>query len=162
MLEKFDIQFVTSSFSSCNLLFYLDLIRSAKKSELRELRTAVKQHAKTVQPNQAFADIPNFSTHQAIVKAINYELRRRTPLGIVEYAVFPIRRFIVQTFSGMKLKLDDRFGVIYSKPTHRSSVMHTTHKEIAASAWGFIEKHEKALITMVLGLLSAWIIKKFM
>jgi hypothetical protein len=157
----FDIDFVTSHFSTCDLIYYLDLIRSMSNDELRALRAKTLEHQRSSRSQQAFADVENMSTHQAITKAINHELLRRSFAFRIAVALFPVRKFIVETFSGLALRLDDRFGVIYSKPKFRRTIWHLHHNVLLSGAWRFIVRNERTIFAATLTGIGALIARYF-
>ena len=78
MIENFDIDFVVSNFQVTNLKYYLDLLREASNADLRHFRREVKRHKKHNRQHQAFTNVKKFSTHDAIIAAINHELLKRS------------------------------------------------------------------------------------
>lgn len=162
MSATFDIDFVTSHFSTCNLIYYLDLIRAMSNDELRALRVRVREHQSNARSQRAFADVEQMSTHQAIIKAINHELLRRSSAFRVASVLFPVRKFTVEAFSGLELRFDDRFGVLYSRPKLRKSLWHLPHNVLLSTIWQFIVRNEKAFVAAILGGIGALIAKYVM
>lgn len=153
----FDIDFVTSHFSVCDLIYYLDIIRSMSNNELRVLRANVMKHQRNSRAQQAFSNVENVSTHQAIIKAINHELLRRSFAFRIVVALFPARKLAVEIFSGLKLRFDDRFGVMYLKPEFRRTVWHLHHKALLSATWRFVVRNEKTIFAAILAGIGALI-----
>ena len=129
MTAIFDIGFVTRSFHVTNLKHYLEKIQSAPTRDLRQFRSEVKRHRKKHRQNQAFSDVPNFSTHDAIIATINHELRKRYHLSPLFSIMTRIRKPVVRLFTGFTLKEDEYFGAIYSRPQRLTSVWHMPNTE---------------------------------
>ncbi len=156
----FDIQFVTTSFGSCNLGHYLGLLGNASSEELRDFRRQVKSHEKRSKSSHAFANTPWLTTHGAILAAINYELLKRSPLRHKIWSlVLPARQFLVAKLSGVELERNEHFGAIYTSPKYRRSVWHMPHGEIATRCWRFVLDHRKAIVGSILSVITALIIK---
>ncbi len=162
MNATFDIDFVASHFSTCSLIYYLDLIRAMNNDELRVLRANVVEHRRNSRPQPAFADVENMSTHQAIINAISHELLRRSVAFRIAVALFPVRKFIVETFSGLELRFDDRFGVMYSTPKYRRTIWHLHHTVLLSATWSFIIRNEKTIFAATLTGIGALIARYFM
>lgn len=142
----FDLDFVTSAFQTTNLKFYLDQFKTASNIELRNFRKKVKLHSKSVRQQQAFSNVDNYTTHDAIVAAINYELLKRSKLYKVYKFIFPGRRLFVKAFSGIELKEHESFGTLYCKPKYVSSIWHKPHGKIFKNISSFLARNWANLI----------------
>jgi hypothetical protein len=131
MIDKFDINFVTSNFGTCNLKFYLDLLHAASKSDLSQLKKEIKHHKKINRQQKAFSNVNNFSTHDAIIAAINHEFLKRSPFYGIYKGILIIRRKIVKIFTGLELKEHEYFGSLYSQPQYlQHYYLHMPHTEL--------------------------------
>lgn len=116
----FNIDFVVNKFGVMDLGHYISAMKEAGSNDLRELRAAIKQHRKLNSEHQAFADVPDFSTHDAIISAINNELRNRSVLRQIERLTFPLRRLSLRVRRGLLLKKNDAFGALKTLPNKRA------------------------------------------
>jgi hypothetical protein len=130
MIDKFDIDFVISSFQTCNLKYYLDLFHDASIPDLRQLKKEIKQHRKSNRQQKAFFNVNNFSTHDAVISAINHELLKRSSVYPIYKSIFHIRHYIVKIFTGIELRNDNYFGALYTHPEYRKHFyIHMPHTE---------------------------------
>ncbi len=100
----FDIDFVTTKFGVTNVGHYLGLLKKASIRDLRRFRAEVKQHKKTHPQQQAFSNVPDYSTHEAILAAISHELRKRAFYYSIYLAILPVKRVLASMFRGLELK----------------------------------------------------------
>jgi len=160
MIEKFNIDFVISHFQATNLKYYLDLLREASKPDLRQLRLEVKRHKKHNRQNQAFSKVRNFSTHDAIISAINHELLKRSFYYFFYKMLLRIRSPIVKTFTGLNLKEHEYFGTLYCEPKRRHHYfLQMPHYELFPILGNFLVTNWKFIIGSILtiiGLYIAW------
>jgi len=141
MESIFDIEFVTSHFGSTNLKHYFDLLKDASNQELKEFKQQVILHSKTNKQRGALLDVPNLSSHNAIILGINYELLKRSWRYKIYKIVFPLRQWLVKTFSGINLTPHETFGHLYIPIKHSSSIWHLHHKELASICITFLRKY---------------------
>jgi hypothetical protein len=151
----FDIDFVTTQFGVTNLGHYIDVIKAASKTELVRFRSEVRQHERTHPKQQAFADIPDFSTHDGIVAAINHELRKRSFAFAIYKFTLPVKRFFASTLRGLELKNHDDFGILYSVPHRTRSVLHMSLGELGALLKQFFFAHWKFIVGSLIALVGA-------
>lgn len=151
----FDLDFVIAHFDTCNLGHYLEIIRRASKAELRQFRSQVKQHQKTHKSGLAYSNTPFLTTHGAIISAINHELLKRSLWFKVWFLVIPIRQLYASKFRGLELQRHENFGVIYTKPQHQKSILHTSFPEMISAVWKFIVRNETVIVTGAIGIVSA-------
>jgi hypothetical protein len=161
-MQKFDIDFVTSHFGSCNLRHYIDIIKSANSTDLRELRAQIISHSRIQRQQQAFSNTPGLSSHEALVKAINHTLLLRSPVRHMLWSsAMPVRQWLVRTFSGLNLKKDDSFGAIYTQPDHRKTVFHMPHSAIGNSLVDFYLRNWQFLVKVtvaIAAILVTWLV----
>lgn len=139
MIEKFDIDFVVSNFQVTNLKYYLDLLRDASNVDLRHLRQEVKRNQKCNRQHQAFTNVKKFSTHDAIIAAINHELLKRSFFYPLSKILLRLRAPIVKTFTGLELKEHEYFGTLYTQPEYlRHYYLHMPHKQFLSLIGHFI------------------------
>ena len=129
--------FVTSHFGSTNLKHYFDHLKDASKQELKEFKKQVIFHSKTNHQHDAFLDVPNLSSHKAIILAINYELLKRSWRYKIFKIVFPVRQWLVKILKGINLTKHDIFGYLYIPQKHRSSVWHISHANLLTMFMSF-------------------------
>ena len=155
MIKKFDIDFVASYFHATNLKFYLvELLRGASKPALRHLRQKVRTHKKHNRQNQAFSDVPNLSTHDAIIAAISHELLKRSFVYWLYKAIFPIRKFLVSTFTEKELKEHEVFGSLYPLPKCPKGGLRTPITEIIRVFGCFLMRNSKFIITTIVSIIG--------
>jgi len=130
MKPLFDIAFVTANFDTINIGHYLCLLKSASKSELKSFKKQVIAHGKQNKERLAFLDIPNYSSHRAVVSAIEYELLKRSWKYELFKIIFPIRKWLVKMFSGIDLKEHEYLGTLYCPKNSRSGMWHLSHHEL--------------------------------
>jgi len=155
----FDIDFVTTNFSVTNLGHYLGCIKNASSANLIQLKSEVRGHKKTNPQQQAFSDIPNYSTHDAILAAINHELRKRSFRYRLYTVFFPVIRFLASSFRGLEVKNSEDFGLLYTVP-RRKNALHMSLGEIGSVLWRFFTEHWKFIVTSLIaiaGVLIAWL-----
>jgi hypothetical protein len=160
MAELFDIQFVTTHFSTCNLSYYLELLEEAPIQDLSQFRKQVQVCAKQSQTSQAYSNTPWLTCHGAIIAAIDQQILKRSPIQFKFWClILPVRKFLVARFSGMELETPEFFGAIYSTPKHRRSVWHMPHRELATVLRRFVGEYQKAIVTAVLSIITAVVVK---
>ncbi len=157
MNTMFDIDFVTSNFQVTNLNHYLDKFKAASNKELRRFKEEIIQHGKNNKQHQAFSNIKNYTTHEAIISAINYELLKRSNLYYLYQAIFPIRKWIVCVFSGIELKEHKAFGTLYCQPKYMKSFWHEPYQVLLNKLWSFWCKNW-AKILISIGTIGAFIV----
>ncbi|MGR3302515.1 MAG: hypothetical protein ACUZ8I_08440 [Candidatus Scalindua sp.] len=109
----FDINSAIYSFPAGRLDIYLDEIKEASKDELHKLKKEIINHSKTNKQHQTFSDVKNYSTHKALISAINYELRRRSKILFKFYmATFPIRKWLANIRNGSTLIQNEHYGTL--------------------------------------------------
>ena len=99
----FDIGFITEHFGTTNLGHYIEIIRSTSPDALRQFRAQIVEHRKGRVLRAAFADVPGVSAHDALIKAVGYELLRRSPWFAPWRRVFPLRRRLASLLRGVDL-----------------------------------------------------------
>ena len=157
MNTMFDIDFATSNFQVTNLKYYLDKFKTASNKELRRFKQEITQHGKNNRQHQAFSNIKNYTTHNAIISAINYELLKRSKLYYLYQAAFPFRKWIVSVFSGIELKEHEAFGTLYCHPEYIRSIWHVPHQTLFKKTWSFGCKNW-ANILISIGTVGAFIV----
>jgi len=151
--KKFDIDFVTSHFGTCDLGHYIRVIQSTSTSELRELRAKIISHERSHHTQLAFSNTPGLTTHGALLKAINYTILKRSRLRHRVWLIFlSPRQWLARILSGMTLKKDPNFGAIYTRLNHRKSVLHMSLDETGRALLTFAAAHWKFLITTVIAI----------
>ncbi len=150
MEPLFDIDWVTGHFSVTDLNHYLNLIKSAYNSELLAFKKQVSAHARENKQHGAFSNVPNYSSHKAIISAIKYELLKRSWRHELFKAIFPVRKWLVKTFSGMDLELSNDFGTLYCTPEYRFSMWHLSHTKLMKTLLSFWKRHFKWIITTLI------------
>lgn len=158
--EPFPVAFVTSAFDACNLKHYLDQIRGMSTEELARLRSEIKTHARAVEPQQAFANMPGLSTHNALLKAIAHERLRRSVLIGLWHRILPIRQFVVAKFSGVDLKNNEYFGALYIPRNNPSTLFHLSHRDLVEYIGKFLYRNWFAvgsLLVAVAAVIVAWL-----
>jgi hypothetical protein len=154
MKEIFDIDFVVSHFQTANLKINLDKLKTASTTHLRHFRKSVKYHRKINKTNKAFVNVPNYTSHDAIISAINYELLKRTPIMHSLYKLlFHPRKLVVKAFSGLELMEHNELGALYYKPNNIQNVWHMSHSMVFKNILDFWLKNWKFLITTSLAIL---------
>ena len=149
----FDLDFVTTHFEVTNVGHYLGLIKKASKGDLRRFRAEVKRHKKTHKQRQAFSNVPDYSTHDAIIAAIAHELRRRSFTYPVYSATLPVKRFLASFLRGLELQDHRDLGVLYTVPRRRRSPLHMPMRELGALVGRFFIANWKWLIGTAIALL---------
>jgi len=142
----FDIDFVTSAFGSTNLKHYLDELKTASKTDLRQFRRQIKHHGKSKKQQLAFTNVPKLTTHGALISAINHELRKRLFIYPVYRLILPIRKFLVSTFSGIDLKEHEYFGTLYCSRKYPKTFLHIHHRQLGQIVGSFCLAHWKFII----------------
>ena len=158
MIDKFDIDFVVNKFQVTNLKYYLDLIHNASNYDLHLLKKEIKTHKKLNRQHQAFTDVINFSTHDAIISAINYESLKRSIFYPLYKLIFQIRRPIVKTFTGLDLKEDEYFGTLYTQPgylDHR--YLHMPHYALIPIFGKLLATNWKIIVYSILTIIGFYI-----
>jgi hypothetical protein len=152
-IQNFDIDFVTSHFSTCDLGHYIRVIKGASTPELRDLRAQIIVHKRTHRSQIAFSNTPSLTAHDALLKAIDNTLLVRSPTRYKLWSfAMPVRQWLVRTFSGLILKKDENFGAIYTKPNHRESVLHMQHPEIRKMLDRFLMSKWEFLVTSLIAI----------
>jgi hypothetical protein len=155
-IQRFNIDFVTRNFGTCDLRYYIEIIKSASTPELRDLRAQVVAHSRARQPQQAFSNTPDLTTHGALLKAIGHTVLRRSPVRYKLWLAFmPLRQWLAHTLSGLTLKSDDTFGAIYTQPERRKTVLHMPHSELGRLLLEFGLRNWKFLVTTVIAVMAA-------
>jgi len=156
MIKNFDIDFVVSNFQVTNLKYYLDLLRKASNGDLRHLRQEVKSHKKHNRQHQAFTNVKKFSTHDAIIAAINHEILKRSFCYPLYKFLLRLRAPLVKTFTGLELKEDEYFGSLYTQPKHiRHYYLHMPHNEFLSLIGHFIVNNWYKLLMAFAALIGA-------
>jgi hypothetical protein len=154
MIKNFNIDFVVSNFQGIKLKYYLDLLREASNSDLRNLRRKVKKHKRHNRQQQALRDVKRFSTHDAIISAINHELLKRSFCYPLFKILLRLRAPIVKVFTGLELKEHEYFGSLYTQPKYlRHYYLHMSHTEFLPIFGRFIKRNWKYIITTVLAII---------
>lgn len=113
----FDINLLTYAFNTCHRNLYLDKFKTAPKEELYKFKKEIICHRKNNKQQQAFSDVKNYSTHKALISAINYELLKRSKTRYKFYnAMFPIRKQLVNIRNGSSLIQNEYFGTLCCSP----------------------------------------------
>lgn len=146
----FDISFITEKFQVTNIGHYLDLLKKASNNELKQFRKQVKRHQKENKQHIAFNNVPSLTTHQAIIKAIDYELLKRSWRNKIFSLVFPFRKWVVDLFTELELTKNDTFGVMYSSPKCPKGGMRITHKDIYKVLKVFWLNHWRFIVTTII------------
>jgi hypothetical protein len=158
MIKNFDIDFVVSNFQVTNLKYYFDLLREASNAGLRHLRRKVKKHKKHYHQHQAFTNVKKFSTHDAIISAINHELLKRSFCYPLYKILLRLRSPIVKTFTGLDLKEDEYFGALYMQPKYlHHYYLHMPHKEFLPIVGRFILRNLKFIIKTILTIIGLFL-----
>ncbi len=158
MIENFDIDFVVSNFQVTNLKYYLDLLREASNADLRHFRREVKRHKKHNRQHQAFTNVKKFSTHDAIIAAINHELSKRSFYYSLFKILLRLRAPIVKTFTGLELKEHEYFGALYTQPKYlHHYYLHMPHNEFLPIVCRFILRNLKFIITTILTIIGLFL-----
>ena len=146
----FDIGFVTEKFSVTNISHYFNLLKPASNAELKTFKKQVIAHKKKNNNNIAFSNVTNLTTHQAIIKAINHELLKRSWRYNIFTFIYPIRKFLVDSFTHLELSNNEVFGVLYTEPKYPKGGVRITHNEIYKIFSSFWNKNWKYLITTII------------
>lgn len=133
----FDINFVTQAFNTCRRNLYLDKFKNASKDELLKFKKEIITHGKTNKQHQAFSDVKNYSTHKALISAINYELLKRSKLYKFYRATFPIRKWLANIRNGSNLIQNEYFGTLCCSPKHVKYIWHVTLQELLKKLFSF-------------------------
>lgn len=113
----FDIDFVTKAFGTCAPGRYLEKFKNAPQEELYKFKKKVIIHRKNNKQQQAYSNVKNYSTHKALISAINYELLKRSKKRYYIYKkLFPLRRYILKILKGIDLKENDLLGDLHTIP----------------------------------------------
>lgn len=113
----FDIGLVTNAFHTCRRNIYLDKFKCASRSELLRFKKEIIKHGKSNKQQQSFEDVKNYSTHKALISAINYELLKRSKIRFRFYnATFSIRKRLVNIRNGSNLIQNEYFGTLCCSP----------------------------------------------
>lgn len=157
-MNKFDIDFVVSTFQAINLKHHFGPLKEWSRADLRQLRRQVKKHSKHNPHHQAFSDVRNFSTHDAIISAINHELLRRSFYHPFYKFLLCLRTRIVKTFTGLLLEEHEYFGALYKQPKKlHHYYLHMPHKEFLPIVGRFILRNLKFIIGTVLTILGLYL-----
>ena len=152
-IQNFDTNFVIDSFQCCNLKFYLDMLHPASKDDLISLRQEIEQHGKNNRQSQAFTNVQNFSTHDALISAINHELLKRSYFYPFYKFIFKLRAPIVKVFTGLELNENEYFGFLYSQPKHlRHYYLHMSHKDFFPVFGRFLIRHWRFILTTIVAI----------
>ena len=156
-IPNFNVDFVIKSFGYCDLKFYMALIHNASKDDLISLRKEIKLHKKTNRQNQAFSNVKNLSTHDALISAINHELLKKTFFYSPYKFFLRLRAPIVKTFTGLELKEDKDFGTLYTQPKYISHFyLHMSHKEFIPRTCKFIKVHWVNILLIIAAFIGAF------
>lgn len=147
MINNFDIDFVVDNFQATNLKYYLDLLKESSSTALRQFRREVKRHKKNNKQHQAFSNVHNFSTHDAIISAVDHELLKRSSRYSLYKLLLRLRSRVVKLFTGLELKEHEYFGSLYSQPKYtRHYYLYMTHKEFLPLACRFLKENWSTII----------------
>jgi hypothetical protein len=141
----FDMEFVVEHFSTTNLGFYLERIRSAPSLTLRRLKNALAVHRKVHVQNRAFANVAHLSTHDALIAAVKFELLKRSPWFSLWRISFPPRRLLASWLRGIDLKNDEYFGALPVQRSTRTALLHAPVSGVLRSGLAFWVTHWKIL-----------------
>ncbi len=160
----FDVGFVAEHFQVCNLAFELGKLRSASPEVLRRQRAAIVAHQKGHARRQAFADAPGISAHDALIRAVDFELLKRSRLFPLWRALFPVRRVLARWLRGANLIQHEYFGAL---PVPRNVSPKGLHRPVrgalqASAHW--LKNHAGSIVAMsvagvIAGLVLHYLIK---
>ncbi len=133
----FDIDFVTKNFGVCAPGRYLEKFENASNDELHKFKKKIINHRKHNKQQQAFGNIKNYSTHKALISAVNYELLKRSKLYKFYKVSFPVRKWLIGLRNGSELTEHKYLGTLCSQPKHVKYVWHMTCHELLKTPLSF-------------------------
>jgi hypothetical protein len=148
----FDLDETIPHFQVINRKYYLgELLQNATTTELLQFKKKVEVHQKN---SKFIQDIYRMSVHDTIIKAINFELRKRSKLYPIYKSILPIRIKLVSWFSGVDLQEHTYCGPLYVKRQQRKTIFHITMSELASALKKFWLGHYKFLIKTSLAIIG--------
>ena len=142
-----DLDFITTHFGVTNLKYYFEGIRKASRQELKDFREEVKAHKRKNKNVQAFSNVQNYSTHDAIQGAIDYELLKRSKFRYSIYKLFfPFRKKVLHIRKGIELYEHPHCGSIRKYKNGIKSFLHYNQKELFSLAGKFWLRNWKWII----------------
>ena len=154
----FNLNNIIPVFDQVNRKHYLgELFWEATVPELKAFKNKVKAHRKQSQFVQDLHYMPGMSVHDTIIKAINFELLKRSKWYPLYKIMLPLRIKIVSLFSGLDIQEHPYCGILYVKRKNRKTFFHITMSETLTilrvfwvEEWKFIIKTTIAAIVLVL------------
>lgn len=154
IVELFDIGFVTSHFSTIDLKHYLDKLKTVTMPELIIFRRAVMLHQKNNRQHKAFANVPCLTTHQAIIAAIDHEIRKRSWRKWPYLFGLPIRIMLLRLLRGLELREHAAFGHLAIQPRNRQNPFHVSVTQAIRRCASFFRENWKVLLPSAIALLG--------
>lgn len=151
----FNLNNIIPVFDQVNRKHYLgELLREATVPELKEFKAKVKDHRKQSQFIQDLHYMPGMSVHDTIIKAINFELLKRSKLYPLYKITLPFRTKIVSWISGLDIQEHTYCGVLYVKRQNRKTFLHITMNESARILGKFWLQHWQFLIKTIMTIIG--------
>jgi len=160
----FDLNDILPVFDQVNRKHYLgELFWKATIPELKAFKIKVKAHKKQSQFVQDLHYMPGMSTHDTIIKAIDFELLKRSKLYSVHKITLPLRKKIVSVLHGVDIQEHPYCGTLYVKRQNRKTFLHITMKELTkilikfwVGHWQFLIKTIIAVAVLILATITLY------